>query len=300
VSATSEPREFRYSRRAKARDVAVCLALSAAPGLILPALAREWDWIDPNAWHVLASWAFWMCPAVYVAARAMWRARVVVAPEAISVLGATSGPQESMAWADVESVRLGDQGEIALWGDGRRLRIRGLYENGLAEEIAARAGAYVVPQLAFRIAEGKPAFFRGGETRGAVLLGTAFVAGFLGLWLGGSTLAELRRAAPGTPGDKRNLIAVLGAGIVFLLIATALHLRNARWRVGGIAMHREGLEIRGWRERRRVPWSDVESAASDGKGRLVIRLRSGGRIRVPTFLNNFLFLEPLIRGLLRS
>jgi hypothetical protein len=293
-------RTFRYSRSAKGKDLAVAVCAGGIPGVIGWSVLRYRLGEEIGIWHLLAAITLLAIPVAWLIGRWRWGSWVRVDELTLSNGREARGPVQSVAWSDVSSVAMQDA-STALYANGRWMTLTGDCDDlpGLRREILERAGPFVLPCLESDIAAGGMARFRGGEQKAKVAVGAALagVAALVILGYGARVTLEMRRRDPEGHLWVASLAAAAGAAV---LVAICLHLRGSGWRFGGVGVAKDGLLIKGWGKARRVLWAELDGADFDGRGRLVLRVRSGPPIRVPNTLGNFLFLEPLIRTRLRS
>ena len=289
-------RTFRYSRMSKARDLTVALATAAIPATILWTVFRNRVSDEIGGWHLLAAIPLLAIPAAWLIGHWRWGSWVRVDELAISTGREARGPVESVAWSEVSSVAM-REGATALYAGDRWMTVTGDCDDlpGLRREILERAGPFVLTRFEADITAGGTVRFRGGEKKAKVAIGGLVAGAAAFFFLGAAVMVSLEMRGQDPKGALwgASLAAIAGTA---LLIAVSVHLRGSGWRFGGVGVAKDALTIKGWGELKRYSWDEVEGVGVDARGGLILRMRSGPPIRVPTFLGDFLFLESVLRA----
>jgi hypothetical protein len=268
-----EPQVYRFRRRRILLEL--CL-VGAAGGLLFLALDGEVDRrILESAGPALVGIALLLLTVF------RWRSRIVFDQEGVEGRRSRDRGGTRLAWGEVDELFLLGASEFELRGAGKAVRVSRRYRvpwnardlcserlGGLRQRLRDRAlqdGVLVfrmpVPRLKAHVAYLLAILFLTGVT--GLLLAPLFHRGRIGLPIfilfGGSWLWGLRRRAS--------------------RMGTVVHL------------YRDGLLIRRLDGRDKVAWSDLAATEWDGKGGLVLTLRTGRKIPLPPSLANIALLE---------
>jgi hypothetical protein len=214
-----------------------------------------------------------------------WRSRIRLDGTGIEWRRSRDKVRTRLEWEEVEELFLVGRDGYEVRGAGKAIRVSSAYHVpwnardfcsarlfGLRDRLRARA--LREGELVFRMPTGRL------RAHGVYLLSILFLTGITAL----GVIPLFRKGRFGFP-----------VFFIFFGGSWLWSLRRRASRLGTIVtLYRDGLLLRRLDGRNRIAWSDVEETEWDGKGGLIVRMKSGKTQPLPPGLGNLTILEEFI------